>query len=379
VKTGKKQRLTRNVYDLALDRLRLCFDRFDKVVVSFSGGKDSTACVQLALQVARETGRLPLDVYTFDEEAIPPETVDYMARVATNPDIRFHWYCLPVEHRNACSRTSPVWWPWTPEARPLWVRDLPLLAITELAGFRRQPIPEVSRLIWGPQFGTVCIVMGIRTQESLSRYHAVAVRRGFEAFLSTDDAKHVRKAYPIYDWHTDDVWLAPHLFGWDYNRAYDVMEAAGLHRLEARCSPPYGEQPIRRLWAYKVCWPDLWARMTTRVPGAATAARYANTDLYGINMGTAPAGAESWRDRTHRGLVRLTQDAREAVAKCLKISLAAHYRFTGDPLPDGEPHLQSGYCWKLLYTAVAAGGNKFDRQQQKIFAAAKTFRVKHEL
>jgi predicted phosphoadenosine phosphosulfate sulfurtransferase len=175
VKSGKKHRLTRNVYDLALDRLRLCFDRFDKVVVSFSGGKDSTACVQLALQVAREAGRLPLDVYTFDEEAIPPETVDYMARVATNPDIRFHWYCLPVEHRNACSRTSPVWWPWAPEARSLWVRDLPPLAITELAGFRRQPIPEVSRLIWGPQFGTVCIVMGIRTQESLSRYHACPI------------------------------------------------------------------------------------------------------------------------------------------------------------------------------------------------------------
>jgi len=363
-------------YDLAIRRLRLCFDRFDKVVVAFSGGKDSTVCVKLAQMVAKEMGKLPLDVFTFDEEAIPPETVEYMTRVAADPEIRFHWYCLPVAHRNACSRKSPTWYPWAPEDRDKWVRPLPPGAITTFPGFKRQPTQECAPMIWGPQFGTVCNIMGIRTQESLSRFHSVACHEGFEAFLSAGDAKHVRKAYPIYDWKTEDVWLATMIGGWDYNRAYDRMEAAGLHRLEARCSPPFGEQPIRRLWAYKVCWPELWAKMTERVPGAATAARYANTDLYGINVKDREAGSESWEQRVRGGLLKLTPHSRREVAKCVKGALDAHYRFTVDPVPDEDPHPVSGYSWKIMFTVIAAGGNKFGRQQQKIFTRANQNRKK---
>src|SRR5678815_1203785 len=102
-------------YDLTRERLAYVFDRFDRVAIGFSGGKDSTVCLNLSLEAAREAGKLPLLVYTFDEEAIPPETVEYLARVSENPEIEFRWYCLPIEHRNACSTTSPHWYPWAPE------------------------------------------------------------------------------------------------------------------------------------------------------------------------------------------------------------------------------------------------------------------------
>ena len=365
---AKKKYIAEDVYALAMDRLRLCFDRFDKVVVSFSGGKDSTACFQLALQVAREMNRLPLDVFTFDEEAIPPETVEYMERVRQNPDIRFHWYCLPVEHRNACSRKHPYWYPWDPDQRELWVRDLPAGAITELAGFDRHPPPEIIGFMFGPQCGRVCQVMGIRTQESMSRYSMIARKRGREAFLVGQDyhnQKHVTKAFPIYDWMTEDVWVAPQKFGWDYNRAYDVMEAAGLARLEARCSPPYGEQPIRRLWAYKVCWPELWARMLTRVPGAATAARYANTELYGVGKIELDDG-QSWQAQTLQVIAKLQPSAQKEVGSSLAKFLNQHHRYTNDALPDAIPHPLSGFCWKEFYRMAQAGGDKFGRLSLKI-------------
>ena len=57
-----KRFLGMDVYTAARLRLEEVFDSFERVYVSFSGGKDSGVAVQLALDVAREKGRLPLDM-----------------------------------------------------------------------------------------------------------------------------------------------------------------------------------------------------------------------------------------------------------------------------------------------------------------------------
>lgn len=368
----KKHAVDQDVYALALDRVRLCFDRFDRVVIAFSGGKDSTACVQLALTVARERGRLPLDVYTFDEEAIPPETVEYLARVAADPDVRFRWYCLPVQHRNACSTSDPVWYPWDPDARARWCRELPPLAITTLAGHVRQAIPESTPLIWSGRYGTVANIMGIRCTESLSRFRAIVCKAGPEAFLAPfGGARHITNAYPIYDWPTEDVWIAPSRFGWDYNRAYDTMNRAGLSISEQRCAPPFGEQPIRGLWRFKSCWPELWAKMVDRVAGAATAARYANTELYlpSVQAGAGiPHGAGTWREAVLKGLDALEPASRAEVAKAITSALSIHRHRSCEVIPDVEPDPLSGVSWRGIFPVVKVGSNKFNRQGQRIEA-----------
>ena len=48
----KKQKVDKSVLDLAYERLNSVFDHFDTVSVSFSGGKDSTVCLNLTLEVA---------------------------------------------------------------------------------------------------------------------------------------------------------------------------------------------------------------------------------------------------------------------------------------------------------------------------------------
>lgn len=96
-----KQVHEKNVFDMALDRIRRVYDLFDHVQISFSGGKDSTAVLNLCHIVAQERGRLPLDVVFWDEEAIHPETVDYVARVSRCDWVRMRWFCLPVKHVNA--------------------------------------------------------------------------------------------------------------------------------------------------------------------------------------------------------------------------------------------------------------------------------------
>ena len=54
--------LNKNVYEAAKDRIRFVYREFKNVVVNFSGGKDSTVVLHLALEVAEETGRLPVNV-----------------------------------------------------------------------------------------------------------------------------------------------------------------------------------------------------------------------------------------------------------------------------------------------------------------------------
>ena len=56
-----KHFLGMDVFAAARLRLEEIFDSFERVYVSFSGGKDSGLVVQYALEIAREKGRLPLD------------------------------------------------------------------------------------------------------------------------------------------------------------------------------------------------------------------------------------------------------------------------------------------------------------------------------
>lgn len=377
-KINKKFQIDQDVYSLALDRMRLLFDRFDKIVVSFSGGKDSTACLNIALTIAREQNRLPLDVYTFDEEAIPYETVEYMERVRQNPDINFKWFCVQLEHRNACSRKESHWYTWDEDKKDLWCRPMPDNVITHIDGFvKGDAIPELTPKIWTPDHGTICNVMGIRTQESMTRYRAIACRVGYDCFtVPMPNAKWIQKAYPVYDWTAEDVWRAPHIYGWDYNRAYDLMQAAGMSINDARCAPPYGEQPIRGLWVFKTCWADLWEKMVNRVPGAATAARYANTDLYGIriNDDTLPEG-ETWESFTAKQFDRLDERSKVEVGAVIEAERQHHRNLTKEPLTDDEPHRLSGICWKHLYVVVAAGGDKLQRQSQKLHKLSQDARL----
>ncbi len=105
----QKREVGKSVYDLALERIRYVYDLFDTIAVSFSGGKDSTTVLNLALQVAHERNKLPLYVFHFDEEAIPTEVADYVRRVYNRPDVDLKWWCVPIKHTNACSSESDSW------------------------------------------------------------------------------------------------------------------------------------------------------------------------------------------------------------------------------------------------------------------------------
>jgi predicted phosphoadenosine phosphosulfate sulfurtransferase len=369
----KRQFLDESVLDRGLARFRQLFDQFDTVVVSFSGGKDSTVCLNLALQVARERGRLPLDVMTFDEEAIHPETVEYLARVAAMPEVRFRWYCLPVKHRNACSRRQPYWHPWLPADRDRWVRQLPPGAITEAPWFRLgMTMPECAPHVYGPEFGMVAQVRGIRAQESIRRLRSVSQK--LHDNWITDRVGNVVNCSPIYDWRTEDVWLATRELCWDYNRTYDVFQKAGVSPHDQRVCPPYGEEPLGGLHQYAECWPHLWHAMTARVPGAATAARYARTELYGFGGLQLPEG-KTWRGWLDDIIGMWPVEYQAIIRRNLATMIRLHNKKTrGRAIPDEVHDPVSGASWRFFCEVAVRGDLKGRRMQSMQLQGDKTRR-----
>lgn len=362
-----KKFIEQNVFEASLERMNYLYDCYDDVIVSFSGGKDSTACLQIALMVAEERGKLPLKVHFYDEEAIPWECIDYVKRVADRPDIDLTWFCLPVQHRNAASNDSTYWYCWDPEEKDKWVRPLPI---------EYNPITTHKKFKLGMSFqefadeyvvGNVALVMGIRTEESIRRYQVIA-KKANDCFISR--GKFCTKAYPIYDWSSVDVWKIIELTGADYNKAYDLMHMTDREHnfLAMRMCQPWGEEPLRGLPAFKELYPDLWNKMVDRVPGCATAGIYANTELYSglkkpINM--------SWRDYMHMNLESYQElEIKNEVKENINNYIKGHFRLTDDEIHDTLSHPVTGMSWKFL-SMVAIKGDLKGRQKNKLGFMAK--------
>jgi predicted phosphoadenosine phosphosulfate sulfurtransferase len=195
-----------------------------------------------------------------------------------------YWVSLPIHLRNAVSVYEPFWVCWHEPSREAWVRNPPLLAITDhdyFPFFREgmefeEFVPEFAD--WYSQGERCACFVGIRSDESLNRYRTIS---GFKkerydgkmwTTLVQGDAYNV---YPIYDWRTEDIWTYhgknPNK---PYNELYNLMHKAGLTIHQMRICQPYGDDQRRGLWLYHLIEPETWARVVARVNGANGGALY---------------------------------------------------------------------------------------------------------
>lgn len=358
----KKEYIDTNVYDEAIKRISYLYDSFDKVIVSFSGGKDSTAVLNCALKVAREKNKLPLKVVFFDEEAIHPPTIEYVKRVSENPEIDLEWYCLEFKHRNACSNEEPFWYTWDEDKKDLWVRELPegVNLITSHPKFKKgMSFQEFSPYLYERNQGRIAMLTGIRTQESLRRYQVISKKKNDAYINSTAEAgQNQYRAFPIYDWSSEDVWLAVHKFGWDYNRTYDIFNQTKLFGdfLHQRVCPPYGEEPLRGLWVYSECFPEMWHKMIARVQGVSTAWRYGNTELY-ASAKSKPENM-NWSDYIKIIVDSYDHDSKKDVQDTINKYIQGHFKKSKLKIDEETPNPISGISWKWLCTIAIRGDFK---------------------
>ena len=87
-----------NVYDASQSRLEYIFNEFENVLVAFSGGKDSSVCLNMVYEYAKAHGMLDkVAMYHLDYEAQYQMTTDYVTKVFSEyPGIKKYWLCLPI-------------------------------------------------------------------------------------------------------------------------------------------------------------------------------------------------------------------------------------------------------------------------------------------
>lgn len=316
-----------NVYDATQERLKYLFDEFENVLIAFSGGKDSGVALNLAYDYARENDLLhKLAMYHLDYEAQYEETTKYVERTFEKYDgIRKYWLCLPMAAQCAVSMQQDHWVPWDKDQKAIWAREMPESAHVV---HEDNVMFDFSRAMWdydvqknfGRWFagenGTTAIVIGIRTDESLSRMGAISSSKKVNTYdgkswINADPLTPTMvNAYPLYDWHVEDIWIANGKHGWDYNRLYDLFWQAGLTLDQMRVASPFNDAAIESLKIYKVVDPSTWAKLIGRVNGVNFAGLYGGTTAMGWRSITLPKG-HTWKSYLEFLLSTLPEVARK--------------------------------------------------------------------
>ena len=174
-----------NVYEALQDRLKLIFEEFENIYLSFSGGKDSGVLLNLVLDFKRKYyPDRKIGVFHQDFEAQYTVTTEYIERTfeKIKDEVEPYWVCLPMATRTALSSYEMYWYPWDDKKKDAWVREMPKkdyvisLENNPMTTYRYRMHQEDLAKQFGRWYRlshgnkkTVCL-LGMRADESLQRY-----------------------------------------------------------------------------------------------------------------------------------------------------------------------------------------------------------------
>lgn len=280
----------KTVYEAALERIAYCFNSFENVLVSFSGGKDSGVLFNLCYEYAKENNLLhKLAIYHLDYEAQYTYTTEYVTNTFESlKDIRRFWLCLPVGANCGCKLDSDIWIPWNKADKKVWCRSMPRFdyVINEdnspfkvTAGDDDYAIQDCFSAWFESEYGSTAVMIGIRADESPDRQRLITLQ-GWKP------SPH--KIYPIYDWKTTDIWVANKKFNYEYNKIYDLFYQAGLNINQMRVANPFHACGLDNLKLYRAIEPKIWGKLLNRVNGVNFGSIYGGTSAVAYRELTKP-------------------------------------------------------------------------------------------
>jgi predicted phosphoadenosine phosphosulfate sulfurtransferase len=278
VKIYKKE----NVFEEALNRIRLIFDEFPNIIVSMSGGKDSTVVYELVKMVARERDMLPIKVMWLDQECEFEATADYMRKVMHDPEVIPFWYQVPFRLLNATSATESWLNVWG-EGED-WVREQDKISIKENVYGTDRFVDLMEKIVLKDHADKpTAAFTGVRGEESPTRFMGLTGAATYKWITwgnILNKSRNVYNFHPIYDWTFVDVWKAIHDNGWDYNKHYDEQYRYGVALKAMRVSNYHHETAVHALFMLQEIEPDTYAKATQRISGIDTAGKMGKQDWF---------------------------------------------------------------------------------------------------
>jgi predicted phosphoadenosine phosphosulfate sulfurtransferase len=278
-----------DVYEATQERLAFIFNEFERIYLSFSGGKDSGVMINLVLDYMRKNNiTKKIGVQILDNEANYSHSLEFMHNILEkNLDLLdVYWCCLPITLPCTISSYAIEWQCWGQKDEYKWIRPMPTQDY--IVNMKNHPFPFFKENMnydefwdefgeWYSQGKPTANLIGIRTVESLNRFRAImnGAKETYKGRCWTKkNTAHNYNVYPIYDWRTEDIWIANAKFEWEYNKLYDIFYRAGVPVHRMRVASPFMSESKSSLSLYRVIDPDTWARLHARVAGANFIATY---------------------------------------------------------------------------------------------------------
>lgn len=362
---SRKKELDISVLEAAKDRVSRVFDDFERIYISFSGGKDSTVMTHLVLEEAIKRNR-KVGLLIIDLEAQYAATITHINEIIEmySDNIDLHWFCGELLLRNAVSDFEPKWVCWDEDNKKNWVRPKPKLAADLSQYDFYVPKMEFEELMvifgeWYSKGLKTAGFIGIRSDESLHRYRAITsqknglTHKGYK--WTTKLNAHLYNVYPIYDWRTEDIWVFHlknnHL---PHNKVYDLMTKAGVKLGDQRLCQPYGDDQKKGLWLYHILEPETWYRLINRVSGVNSGALYVKErgSITGNTSIDKPKG-HTWESYTNFLLKSLPKKTQQNYKQRFEKFIAGWLQRGYDFIPDEAPHSLEVKCWAPSWKRMA--------------------------
>jgi predicted phosphoadenosine phosphosulfate sulfurtransferase len=278
-----------NVYDASQDRIKFIFDNFEKIYLSFSGGKDSGLLLNLLIKYMRENNiTKKIGIQILDNEANYEYSIKFMHKILQqNIDLLdVYWCCMPITLPCTVSSYDVEWQCWGEKDKHKWIRPMP--DYPYIVNFHNHKFDFFVENMnyddfwdgfaeWYSQGKLTANLIGIRASESLNRFRAIL--NGEKETLhgqcwTKKNTQNVFNCYPIYDWKTEDIWTANVKYDFLYNELYDIFYKAGIKVHKMRVASPFMSESKSSLGLYRVIDPIVWAKLCARVHGANFIATY---------------------------------------------------------------------------------------------------------
>ncbi len=300
----KQVYINKTVLDAAKERFAYIFDEFENIIVSISGGKDSTVLAHLALSEAHRRGRR-IGIFFLDEEVVYGSTIkqiEYIMSLYPENTIPL-WLQIEFNLTNATSLIESQLKCWEAGKHKIWMRPKKPFSI------QHKPWDPAKETIRDKNKGfgfydaldnfqnsrkDTAFLIGLRATESPNRWRAVSKNPGYKNVFWCTKMKHgCVSFYPLYDWNFHDVWKYIYDNKLRYSKIYDYMYKKGMGLQEIRVSSLIHEKSFKALVELPEFEPKTYDRLLKRIAGISVGNLYGKDNKM-LRVQKLPKNFKTW-------------------------------------------------------------------------------------